>query len=73
MKKNLKYVLSFRILVIVVLFILSAGNVSAQKIVSVHKTEKKETVFGIAKQYGVTIEELSNANPAMREPDFMLK
>lgn len=73
MKKNLKYVLSFRILVIVVLFILSAGNVSAQKIVLVHKTEKKETVFGIAKQYGVTIEELSNANPAMREPDFMLK
>ena len=45
----------------------------AQKIISIHKVKKKETVFGIAKDYGVSIEALRNANPAMREADFVLK
>ena len=45
----------------------------AQKILSIHKAKKQETIFGIAKEYGVTIDELRNANPAMREPNFVLK
>lgn len=45
----------------------------AQKIVTQHKVKKQETIFGISKQYGVTMDELRDANPAMRQPDFELK
>ena len=55
------------------LMLLTTGEVCAQKIVSIHKVQKQETVFGIAKDYGVTIDELSDANPDMRQPDFVLK
>lgn len=55
------------------MFLFGGMSLSAQKILSVHKVKKKETVFGIAKEYGVTIDELRNANPFMREPDFVLK
>ncbi|MCM1079344.1 MAG: LysM peptidoglycan-binding domain-containing protein [Bacteroidales bacterium] len=55
------------------MFLFGGQSLSAQKILSVHKVKKKETVFGIAKEYGVSIDELKNANPAMRESDFVLK
>ncbi|NPD81121.1 LysM peptidoglycan-binding domain-containing protein [Prevotella sp. PINT] len=58
---------------VLVMFLFGGMSLSAQKILSVHKVKKKETVFGIAKEYGVTIDELRNANPFMREPDFVLK
>ena len=38
-----------------------------------HKVKKKETVFGISRNYGLTIEELINANPEMKEPGYELK
>ena len=38
-----------------------------------HKVEKSETVFGIAKKYGITIKELVEANPKMNNTDFELK
>ena len=38
-----------------------------------HKVEKSETVFGIAKKYGITIEELINANPEMKQQGYDLK
>lgn len=62
---------AFTIIAITLLFFAAQAN--AQKILHVHKTEKQETIFGIAKQYGVTIEELANANPEMRKPNFTLK
>lgn len=64
-----------RILTCLILFIamLMPGEGYAQKIVSIHKAQKQETIFGIAKQYGITLDELKNANPAMREDDFVLK
>ena len=68
-RSRLTYVLPM--LCVVCLF--AAGECRAQKILSVHKAKKQETIFGIAKDYGVTIDELRNANPAMREPDFVLK
>lgn len=39
----------------------------------VRKVKKQETVFGIAKEYGITIDELMDANPQMKEADFVLK
>lgn len=46
---------------------------SAQRIVTIHKAKKQETIFGISKKYNVTIEALQDANPMMREKDFILK
>lgn len=38
-----------------------------------HLVKRKETIFGIARQYGITIEELAKANPAMNNPGYELK
>ena len=38
-----------------------------------HKVKKKETIFGISREYGLTIEELIKANPEMNMPGYELK
>lgn len=38
-----------------------------------HKVKRKETVFGIAREYGITIQELIDANPDMKQPGYELK
>ena len=38
-----------------------------------HKVKKGETVFGIAKEYNISIEQLLDANPEMKEQGFELK
>lgn len=67
---NIRKILPF---LAVALLLLVALPGMAQKIVSVHKAAKLETIYGIAKAYGVTVADLRDANPAMREPDFVLK
>lgn len=39
----------------------------------IHQVKKRETIFGIAKNYGVTIEEILNANPEMKQKGYELK
>lgn len=43
------------------------------KIQTQHKVKKSETRYGIAKQYGITIDQLEAANPEMRMPGYELK
>ena len=43
------------------------------KVRTMHKVEKSETVFGIAKKYGITIEDLIDANPEMKQQGYELK
>ena len=38
-----------------------------------HKVKKKETLYSICREYGITIEELKAANPKMNQPDYQLK
>lgn len=38
-----------------------------------HKVKRKETIYSIAKQYGLTEADLRNANPEMHSPDYKLK
>lgn len=38
-----------------------------------HKVKRNETIFGIAKQYGLTVNELIKANPEMNTPGYELK
>lgn len=39
----------------------------------IHKVKRHETVFGIARNYDITIDELLDANPEMREKGYELK
>lgn len=58
------------------LCLLFAAGAYAQSTASwrhIHKVKKQETIFGIAKDYGVTIEAMLDANPEMKEPGFQLK
>ena len=45
----------------------------SEQIRGLHKVKRKETIFGIARQYDIQIEELIEANPEMRQPDYELK
>lgn len=38
-----------------------------------HKVKAKETLYGIAREYGLTVDELVKANPEMGAPDYKLK
>ena len=38
-----------------------------------HQVKRKETIFGIARENGLTIEELIKANPEMNTPGYELK
>ena len=70
MARLLRYFLLF------VLLFIAAGTVSSQVTESIrglHKVKKKETIFGISRMYEITIEELINANPEMKEPGYELK
>ena len=39
----------------------------------IHKVKRKETIFGIAKDFNLTVEELIDANPEMKKPGYELK
>lgn len=40
---------------------------------AIHEVKKRETIFGIARDYGITIEELIKANPEMNTAGYTLK
>ena len=40
---------------------------------AIHEVKKKETVFGIAQNYGITMEQLRVANPQLLQPGYQLK
>ena len=70
MKQGLRYIL----VVIVTLFVAeTAFGQTPQKWREMHKVKKKETIFGIARDYGLTIQELVDANPEMNQPGYELK
>lgn len=38
-----------------------------------HKVRRKETLYSISREYGITVEELKAANPETKDPDYKLK
>lgn len=64
----------FRVFATIICTLLSM-TVLAQTTVwrDIHKVKKRETVFGIAKDYGITIEQLLDANPEMKAEGYELK
>lgn len=69
MKRILKHLL----LGIILVFAADTAVAQMQNAREVHKVKKKETIFGIARQYGLTVQELMNANPEMNTPGYELK
>lgn len=63
-----------RYFITLLLFISCAVSYSqTTKWQDIHKVKKSETIFGIAREYGITIDELIEANPDMRKPGYELK
>lgn len=60
---------------LLVLFCLTAETALAQvqTFRDMHKVKRKETIFGIARDYGLTVQELIDANPEMKAPGYELK
>ena len=59
-----------------VMLFVAVGVVSAQEEESIrglHIVKRKETIFGISRLYELSIEELLEANPEMKEPGYELK
>jgi len=54
--------------------VVASGQLYAQsKWRDTHKVKKKETIFGIAKKYDITVDQLIEANPEMKLPGYELK
>lgn len=60
-------------LLVLLLATVCAAFAQTTKMRTQHKVDKSETIFGIAKQYGITIEDLINANPEMKQQGYELK
>ena len=65
--------LRYFVLLLALVFTVDSVAQGADQIRSTHKVKRKETIFGIAKMYNLSVEDLINANPAMREPGYELK
>ena len=69
MKQLLRYFAAF------CLFAITAESMLAQTqtFKDLHKVKRKETIFGIARDNGLTVEELIKANPEMNTPGYELR
>ena len=68
MKRTMRYWLLAAVLA------LGAETALAQQVFKdLHEVKKKETIFGIARDNGLTVQELIDANPEMNQPGYELK
>lgn len=64
----------FRYCLLTVTFILCIGAMAqTTQWRDIYKVKKKDTVFGIARQYGLSLPELMEANPDMGQEGYVLK
>ena len=54
-------------------FVAETTLAQTQKFKELHKVKRKETIFGIARDNGLTIDELIAANPEMKSPGYELR
>ena len=66
---------TLRLFMLLALFCFTAETALAQvqTYKELHKVKRKETIFGIARENGLTVQELIDANPEMKLPGFELK
>jgi len=73
MSVNMKRIVRYVLLLATFAFVAETGLAQTPQLREMHKVKRKETVFGIARDYGITIEELLDANPEMKLPGYELK
>ena len=66
-------ILRFFMLLVLFCFTAETALAQVQSFREMHKVKRKETIFGIARDYGLTVQELINANPEMNAPGYELK
>ena len=66
-------ILKSLLMTVLLAFMAEVAFAQAQKWRQMHKVKKKETIFGISRQYGITVQELVDANPEMNTPGYELK
>lgn len=68
----MQYILRYFSLLLISFF---AFEVIAQVNVwrDIYEVKKKDTIFGIARKYDISVEELMNANPEMKDADYKLR
>ena len=64
MKQIFKFILVF----VLVAFLAEEATAQTTKWREIHKVKRKETIFGIARDNGLTVDELIEANPEMTKP-----
>ena len=66
---------TLRYFMLLALFCFTAETALAQvqNYKELHKVKRKETIFGIARENGLTVQELIDANPEMNMPGYELK
>ena len=69
MKQKMRYFL----LMAIASLMTETALAQAPKYKELHEVKRKETIFGIARENGLTIEELIKANPEMNTPGYELK
>jgi LysM repeat protein len=69
----MKRLSSFFLCVVFLLFVSQPVSAQMTKWRESHKVKKKETLYSISREYGVTIDELSEANPQMKSSGYQLK
>lgn len=61
------------IILLVALFATIDISAQSSDVQDMHKVKKSETIFGIARKYGITVSDLIKANPEMNDPGYELK
>lgn len=69
MKQIIRYFLLFSVLSMGMETAMAQTQVFKER----HEVKRKETIFGIARDNGLTVQELINANPEMNTPGYELK
>jgi len=70
--KNMRRLLRSIMFVALVAIAIIAGA-QTTKWRDIHKVKKSETIFGIASEYGVSVQDIIDANPEMKTPGYQLK
>lgn len=58
---------------LICIFVLTLPLTVLAQAQTTHEVKKKETMYGIARMYGITVEQLVQANPGMEAPGYQLK
>ena len=69
----MKHFSRYILLLCALLLVCTEGAAQDGKWREMHKVKAKETLYGIAREYGLTVDELVKANPEMGAPDYKLK